>query len=275
MSVDPSASARDRIVVGVDSSPQSLQALRWSVFLAHTTGSIVEVVAVWHPLAAYSAATVGWKGIPTEWDPGHEARTVLVDTLDAAFGEHQPAGLQITVREGGAARVLLEVSSDARMLVVGSRGHGGFTGLLLGSVSAAVAEHAPAPSSSSTAPPPHPHPPEQRNHHPAPGLFPGEDLEGDVVGFAECGVGGTNQQQALAVGVVGGQDRHGWMVTAGDTIGQRGEALLVLSQRLGRGQPPHQCLHAEAAEGMGCFALVEGNLELAGRSGQTTAFASR
>jgi len=158
MSVDPSASARDRIVVGVDSSPQSLQALRWAVFLAHTTGSIVEVVAVWHPLAAYSAATVGWKGIPTEWDPGHEARTVLVDTLDAAFGEHQPAGLQITVREGGAARVLLEVSSDARMLVVGSRGHGGFTGLLLGSVSAAVAEHATCPvlvvHGTTTPPPP-------------------------------------------------------------------------------------------------------------------------
>lgn len=48
-------------------------------------------------------------------------------------------------REGNAARVLLEASQGARMLVVGSRGHGGFTGLLLGSVSAACTEHAACP----------------------------------------------------------------------------------------------------------------------------------
>jgi nucleotide-binding universal stress UspA family protein len=49
------------------------------------------------------------------------------------------------VREGGAAKVLLEVSEGAAMVIVGSRGHGGFTGLLLGSVSANVAEHASCP----------------------------------------------------------------------------------------------------------------------------------
>ena len=47
--------------------------------------------------------------------------------------------------EGNAAKVLLEASEGARMLVVGSRGHGGFSGLLLGSVSAACAEHARCP----------------------------------------------------------------------------------------------------------------------------------
>ncbi len=49
------------------------------------------------------------------------------------------------VREGGAAKVLLEASTGADMLVVGSRGHGGFSGLLLGSVSAGVSEHASCP----------------------------------------------------------------------------------------------------------------------------------
>ena len=51
----------------------------------------------------------------------------------------------MTVREGGPAHALIEMSGGARMLVVGNRGHGGFAGLLLGSVSAACAEHASSP----------------------------------------------------------------------------------------------------------------------------------
>ena len=65
----------------------------------------------------------------------------------AVFGDQRPAGLklELQVREGGAAKVLLGASEGADMLVVGSRGHGGFAGLLLGSVSANVAEHASCP----------------------------------------------------------------------------------------------------------------------------------
>ena len=73
------------------------------------------------------------------------------------FGEQQPPELEITVREGAAAKFLLEVSSGARMLVVGSRGRVGFAGLLLGSVGTACAEHATCPVlviHGSTPPPP-------------------------------------------------------------------------------------------------------------------------
>jgi nucleotide-binding universal stress UspA family protein len=75
------------------------------------------------------------------------------------FGGRRPPGLRTDVREGNAARVLLEASEGARMLVVGSRGHGGFAGLLLGSVSAACAEHASCPVlvlHGTTPPPPAP-----------------------------------------------------------------------------------------------------------------------
>jgi nucleotide-binding universal stress UspA family protein len=66
-------------------------------------------------------------------------------TAEAVFGDQPPAGLQRQVREGGAAKVLLDAGESAIILVVGSRGHGGFAGLLLGSVSANVAEHASCP----------------------------------------------------------------------------------------------------------------------------------
>lgn len=87
----------------------------------------------------------GWTAIAPDWNPADDVRKVLADSTHAAFGDQMPVGTQVEVREGGAAKVLLEACQHATMLVVGSRGHGGFTGLLLGSVSANVAEHAPCP----------------------------------------------------------------------------------------------------------------------------------
>ena len=70
---------------------------------------------------------------------------MLTETVAEVFGPTPPEGMIMTVREGGAARALIEMSGGSQMLVVGSRGHGGFAGLLLGSVSAACAEHASCP----------------------------------------------------------------------------------------------------------------------------------
>jgi nucleotide-binding universal stress UspA family protein len=141
----PTPSAQNRIVVGIDGSEPSKNALRWAGFVAHSTGSAVCVVAAWQPFTMYSGVGAGWAAMPTEWNPAADAEKAAVATIDEVFGEHRPVALEITVREGNAAHVLLEVSEGARMLVVGSRGHGGFTGLLLGSVSAACAEHATCP----------------------------------------------------------------------------------------------------------------------------------
>jgi nucleotide-binding universal stress UspA family protein len=142
--VDPSATI-DRIVVGVDGSEPSKQALRWARFLAETTACSLAVVAAWQPYTAYGWIGVGWASMPVEWNPAQEADKLVTSTVDEVFGEHRPMQLQITVREGNPATVLLEASLGARMLVVGSRGHGGFSGLLLGSVSAACSAHASCP----------------------------------------------------------------------------------------------------------------------------------
>lgn len=129
-----------RIVVGVDGSPHSQQALRWGAHLAAIFGARLDAVTAWEYPSSY-----GWASVPAEWNPGQDMEKVLDDTVQAVFGDQPPAGLQPQVREGGAAKVLLDASVGAIMLVVGSRGHGGFAGLLLGSVSANVAEHASCP----------------------------------------------------------------------------------------------------------------------------------
>jgi nucleotide-binding universal stress UspA family protein len=157
MSTDATTPAEDRIVVGVDGSKSSQQALRWARFLAGTTGCAIEAVIAWQPLSAYSWGTMGWAAYPGDWDPAADAHKVLTDNVEEVFGPDVAATITMTAREGGAAQVLLEASAGARMLVVGSRGHGGFAGLLLGSVSSACAEHASCPVlvvHGETAPPP-------------------------------------------------------------------------------------------------------------------------
>jgi nucleotide-binding universal stress UspA family protein len=129
-----------RIVVGVDGSGPSLKALRWAAHFASIFGAQLDVVTTWEYPPSY-----GWAAIAPEWDPAQDMRNVLEDAAREVFDDRPPDGMQLIVREGGAAKVLLDVCQGAIMLVVGSRGHGGFAGLLLGSVSANVAEHASCP----------------------------------------------------------------------------------------------------------------------------------
>lgn len=129
-----------RVVVGVDGSEQSKQALRWAAPFAASVHARLDAVAAWQFPVGY-----GWGSVPLEWSPGQDMEKVLTETVDEVFGSERPEDMRLAVREGNPARVLLEESEGAVMLVVGSRGHGGFAGLLLGSVSASVAEHASCP----------------------------------------------------------------------------------------------------------------------------------
>ena len=135
-----SPSAERRIVVGVDGSAHSKNALRWAGQLAKTFGTRLDAVSAWD----YPVAT-SWASVPQDWHPDQDTEKILQETLREVFGDQPPAGLRAEIGEGSAAKVLIEASVGATMLVVGSRGHGGFAGLLLGSVSANVAEHAKCP----------------------------------------------------------------------------------------------------------------------------------
>lgn len=130
----------NRIVVGVDGSESSKQALRWAVAFARANGGDVDVVMSWD-----IPTSLGLGYLPQDVDMQSDTEKWLERTVDEVFEAERPASLRTIVRQGSAARVLLDAAKDAAMLIVGSRGHGGFVGLLLGSVSAAVAEHAPCP----------------------------------------------------------------------------------------------------------------------------------
>lgn len=137
-------SANPRIVVGVDGSPASEQALRWAIDYAKAVGGTVHAIAAWEYPAFY-----GWagQGVPTveTFDPEELAGKTLGDTVAKVAGDD--AGVRITesVMPGNAAQALLEAAKGAALLVVGSRGLGGFSGVLLGSVSRHLTEHAPCP----------------------------------------------------------------------------------------------------------------------------------
>jgi len=129
-----------RIVVGVDGSPGSAQALRWALRLARAERATIDVIGAWE-----YPTTLGWTALPDGYSPKDDLEKAVGQLVDDVFGAQRPAYLQIAIRQGHPATVLLDASADALMVVVGSRGHGGFAGLLLGSVSARVAELATCP----------------------------------------------------------------------------------------------------------------------------------
>lgn len=127
------------VVVGVDGSEASKEALRWAARMAAVEGVSILALTTWEYPPAFNSP------VDVDWRPDVDAETVLHETLDEVFGDERPATLEARVVHGPARTVLLEASEGATLLVVGSRGHGGFAGLLLGSVSSACAEHGHCP----------------------------------------------------------------------------------------------------------------------------------
>jgi nucleotide-binding universal stress UspA family protein len=130
-----------RIVVGVDGSPSSMTALRWAILQAELTGCDVEAVTAWQLPSRYGFAAVTDRATDFEGD----ARKVLADALNEVSSVEPDVLIRSSVAEGHPAEVLVRAARGADMLVVGSRGHGGFTEAVLGSVSQYCVHHAPCP----------------------------------------------------------------------------------------------------------------------------------
>ena len=132
------------IVVGVDGSDGSLAALRFALEEAKVRGDDVKAVNAWHvPPAAYGA---GWAPAGVDFD---DFRRLAEEALQAGLEEGGAAASGITVTpvlvEGQPADALCAEAEGAELLVVGSRGLGGFKGLLVGSVSQQCVHHSPCP----------------------------------------------------------------------------------------------------------------------------------
>jgi len=133
-----------RCVVGVDGSGQSERALQWAIedVSARGGGEVVAVMTWNYPIIATSPMV----GFPVPAPDDMTAATK--EGLDQALsGVEIPEGVTLTplVVEGTASQTLIDLSKDADLLVVGSRGHGEFTGMLLGSVSLHCVTHAKCP----------------------------------------------------------------------------------------------------------------------------------
>jgi nucleotide-binding universal stress UspA family protein len=133
-----------KIVVGVDGSPGSRAALRWAHEEARLRSATLEVVAVWQFPMMTSLPAFG--AMPPPEDLSGEAEASLKQALvDEGVVSTDEVPVTTVVAEGAAAPSLLDAAADADLLVVGNRGHGGFTGLLLGSVSQQCVSHGPCP----------------------------------------------------------------------------------------------------------------------------------
>ena len=130
------------IVIGYDDSEFAKNALRKGLWLATRLGAPVRVVRAW---------TISSAPRPRTWEPGYvpPVEDFAAEVLDhlrtqvaPILAEHPDVAVELVVPHGAAGRELVKASDDARLVVVGSRGLGGFAGLLLGSVSGEVVEHA-------------------------------------------------------------------------------------------------------------------------------------
>ena len=131
------------IVVGVDGSPSSRDALRWAIAEARLRGCPLKAVTAWHvPWAGYEGVPLP-DDLPSEME--RAAREVVAEAVARLGTDAEGVDIRAVVVEGDSARVLIDEAREACLLVVGSRGLGGFRELLLGSVSQQCAHHAGCP----------------------------------------------------------------------------------------------------------------------------------
>jgi nucleotide-binding universal stress UspA family protein len=129
--------AEAKVLVGVDGSESSILALRLGAQLAPALDATIVAIACWDFPEIYAGY------VPPDFARFEAAASkTLADALEKAFGDETPERLTSQLIRGPAAAKLVEAAAGASMLVVGRRGHGGFLGMLLGSVSSACVAHA-------------------------------------------------------------------------------------------------------------------------------------
>lgn len=144
--VDEVSEPENRIVVGVEGSGGARAALRWAIKEARYRNAFVDVVTAYS--STYVPASPDFNYVPLDpIDLEAEVKRMQDSIIDEVLAEVDSEGVLVKRRmlRGRAADTLIAESVNAAMLVVGSRGRGGFRGLLLGSVSQQIAQHGSCP----------------------------------------------------------------------------------------------------------------------------------
>ncbi len=132
--------ATNPVIVGVDGTENSREALRWAVEYGRRYESPVEAIAVWETPVVYGYTAIG---VETSEEIEERTRLMLAETVQEAVGDD--AGVIQNIRRGDPAASLIDASESGQLLVLGTRGRGAFAGMLLGSVSQHCVAHARCP----------------------------------------------------------------------------------------------------------------------------------
>jgi len=128
-----------RIVVGVNGSERSIEALRYGLRLANSLHTRLDAVIAWQFPVTFGI------NVDLGFSPEETARHALAGMVARVLGDAPPPWFRSVVQEGSAARILIEESAGAEMLIVGGHAKGAFAGTALGAVAAACASHAHCP----------------------------------------------------------------------------------------------------------------------------------
>jgi nucleotide-binding universal stress UspA family protein len=137
------------VVVGVDGSDRSNEALQWAIAEARLRNAPLRAVHAWTYVNPLIPSLVGYpysaETVDSTVDDRQQAAEQILERATSELAELHDIEIERVIGEGSAARVLIDSVGEGDLLVVGSRGHGGFASLLLGSVSQQCAQHAPCP----------------------------------------------------------------------------------------------------------------------------------
>jgi nucleotide-binding universal stress UspA family protein len=133
------------ILVGVDGSAHSKDALEWAAKEAALRHTSLTVLTVRQAVADVWGSTSHYQGDESLIEKARVAAQAETDSLLSTLGDGRPESVTVKATQGIPAEEILNEGADAEMIVLGSRGGGGFARLLLGSVSSTVVEHAKVP----------------------------------------------------------------------------------------------------------------------------------
>ncbi|GAA0521167.1 universal stress protein [Saccharopolyspora subtropica] len=128
------------VAVGVDGSDESVRALRWAADHVRQVGGIVHAIMVWHQPVQF-----GYRLPTPDSELEQRARTALDTAVDAVRGEFPEVDLRSRLIRGHVVDEIVGLSEQADLLVLGDKGHGAFTGMLVGSVALKLVHHARCP----------------------------------------------------------------------------------------------------------------------------------